>query len=129
MAFNPPPLVFLDSFEDLKENLFKRTNQFLKVFGFCHSPQFNFKIVQTKAKHIYGPLGNPVPPPLLEFQKIKTNGFWPHLVPFQSKILFGTARFFSLAKCTIHTKHLVHCTKTQKYAPKTYRPKLYYNKL
>ena len=39
------------------------------------------------------------------------------------------ARFFSLTERTVHTKHLVPYTKTLKYAPKTYRTKLFYNKL
>ena len=39
------------------------------------------------------------------------------------------ARFFSLAERTIHTEPLVPYTKTQKYAAKMYRTKLYLNKL
>ena len=40
------------------------------------------------------------------------------LIPFQSKVLFAKARFFHLAECTIHTKHLVPYTKTQKICSK-----------
>ena len=65
----------------------------------------------------------------LEFKK-NLKMVFATLSPISIKILFVNARFFSLAECTIHSKHLVPYTKTKqkKYAQKTYRTKLFYNK-